>query len=296
MNKGMLSALSAYLLWGVLPIFFKQLQHVPPLEILSHRAMWSFLLLFTVLALRKELKGFFLKVKEPKILLTFLISASLLATNWLVYIWAVTNGHIVDASLGYFINPLINVLLGMIFLKERLRRGQAVAILIAAFGVAYLAFSYGVIWWIGLVLGFSFGFYALLRKTAPLGSFDGLSLEIMCLILPGLGYLFYLHSTNAGLYGQADLMTTFLLTCTGLVTVGPLLFFAYGAQRITMTTLGILQYIAPTLQFLVGVLLYGELFTPARLIGFSIIWGALVIYTLESVIHARARTKELVLS
>jgi len=210
MNKGMLSALGAYLLWGFLPIFFKLVQHVPPLEILSHRIVWSFILLFLILTLRKEVPVFLKKLKDPKIWLTFLASASLVATNWLVYIWAVTNGHIVDASLGYFINPLVNVLLGMIFLKERLRRGQAVAILIAAFGVAYLALSYGVIWWIGLILAFSFGFYALLRKTAPLGSLHGLSLEMICLISLGLGYLLYLESANVGLYGHVDLMTTLL--------------------------------------------------------------------------------------
>lgn len=296
MNKGMLSALGAYLLWGFLPIFFKQLKHVPALEILSHRIVWSFILLFLILMFRKELPKFLKKLKNPKILLIFLASSCLIATNWIVYIWAVTNGHIVDASLGYFINPLINVVLGMIFLKERLRRGQAIAIVIAALGVAYLALSYGVILWIGLTLAFSFGFYALLRKTAPLGSLHGLSLEMIYLIAFGLGYLLYLENTNIGLFGHIDLTTTLLLICTGFFTIGPLLLFAYGAQRITMTTLGILQYTAPTLQFLVGVLLYGELLTPARMIGFSIIWSALALYTLESVIHTRARTRELALN
>ena len=293
MKQGTLAAFAAYLFWGVSPIYWKVLQSVPAFEILGHRIFWSFILLFLLITVRKEWSSFQFALKQPKIWLTFLLSASLLSINWVVYIWAVNNGYIVDASLGYFINPLVNVLLGMFFLKERLRRGQFGAVLIAAVGVTYLALSYGVVLWIALTLASCFGFYGLLRKTAPLGSFQGLSLEIMFLILPALGYLLYLESMSAGTLTDTDPMTMFFLAFTGVITVIPLLLFTYGAQRVTLTTLGILQYVVPTLNFLIGVMLYGEALTATRMIGFSIIWTALALYTVEGVLHARARTTEL---
>ena len=296
MKQGTLAAFAAYLFWGVSPIYWKVVQSVPAFEIIGHRIFWSFILLFLLITVRKEWSSFQFALKQPKIWLTFLLSGSLLSINWLVYIWAVNNGYIVDASLGYFINPLVNVLLGMFFLKERLRRGQFGAVLIAAVGVTYLALSYGVVLWIGLTLASCFAFYALLRKTAPLGSFQGLSLEIMFLILPTLAYLLYLESMSAGTFTNTDPITMFFLAFTGVITVIPLLLFTYGAQRVTLTTLGILQYVAPSLHFLIGVTLYGEALTVTRMIGFGIIWSALALYTVEGVLHARAQTAELALT
>ncbi|MGB0388342.1 MAG: EamA family transporter RarD [Ardenticatenaceae bacterium] len=295
-KQGTLAAFAAYFFWGFLPIYWKTVQQVPATELLAHRIVWSLVLLGLVMSVRKQWGWLAETLREPKTLLLYLASACLLATNWVVYIWAVNAGHIVETSLGYFINPLVNVLLGVLFLKERLRRGQVGAVMMAASGVLYLTLSYGVVWWISLTLAFSFGFYALLRKKAPLGALESLSLEIIWLIVPALGYLIYLESANVGSFGHTDPITTSLLILTGLVTAGPLFLFGYGAQRVTLTTLGILQYIAPSLQFIIGVTLYGEAFTTTRMIGFGIIWTALLIYTLEGARHARQRTAKLALS
>lgn len=286
-KKGTLAAFSAYLLWGLFPIYWRMLQSVPPIEILAHRISWSLLVLGVLLSLRQQWSTLREALKKPKIWLTYIASGTLLAVNWLVYIWAVNSGYVVDTSLGYFINPLVNVMLGVLILGERLRRGQFWAVVIATLGVLYLALSFGVKLWIALTLAFSFGFYALLRKTAPLNSLQGLSLEMAWLILPAFAYLIYLESTSAGFFGGENLSITLLFTTTGIATAIPLLLFGYGAQRVTLITLGILQYIAPSLQFLIGVFLYGEAFTTTRMIGFGMIWTALAIYTADGVMSAR---------
>ena len=222
-----------------------------------------------------------------------LASACLLGLNWFIYIWAVNSGHVVDSSLGYFITPLVNVLLGVLFLRERLRKWQTVAIGFAAVGVLSLTVGYGVFPWIALSLAFSFGFYGLLRKVSPLGSLEGLSLETAALSLPAIAYLVYLEGTGGASFGHAGAATTLLLAGTGVVTAVPLLLFAHAARQVTLATLGILQYIAPTFQFLLGVLVYGEPFTPARLLGFVPIWLALVIYSLEGMTEEKRRRLEL---
>jgi chloramphenicol-sensitive protein RarD len=196
----------------------------------------------------------------------------------------------VDASLGYFINPLFSVLLGVLFLRERLRRWQWIAIGLAAGGVIFLTLGYGAFPWIALTLAITFGFYGLLRKTAPLGALEGLSLETAVLFLPALAYLVYLESVGAASFGHTGATIGILLALTGVATALPLLWFAYGARRATLTTVGILQYIAPTMQFLLGVLVYGESFAKTRMIGFSVIWIALLIYSLEGVMEGRKRT------
>jgi chloramphenicol-sensitive protein RarD len=224
---------------------------------------------------------------RPRVLLTFAVSGTLLGINWFVYIWSVNAGFIVETSLGYFINPFVNVLLGFLILKERLRPAQWLALSVALAGVLYLTFSYGAFPWIALTLAFSFGTYGFIRKTATLNSAEGLFLETAVLFLPAFGFLLLQDFRGAGAFAHNGLTTTLLLMGAGIVTSVPLLLFAAGARRITMTSLGLLQYIAPTLQFLIGVLIFREEFGVTRLIGFGLIWLALILYTAESVWQRR---------
>ncbi|MBS1964300.1 MAG: EamA family transporter RarD [Chloroflexi bacterium SZAS-1] len=286
MKRGMWYATGAYIAWGFLPVFWKSLHGIPALEILSHRVAWGLVVALVLLAVRGRQPWIGAVVHNRRTMLTFVATAALLSLNWFVYIWAVNAGYIVETSLGYFINPLVNVLLGRIFLNERLRTGQAVAIAIAFAGVLYLTVQYGALPWIALVLAGSFAGYGLLRKTAALGSLEGFTLETMLLFLPALGYLLYREAQGVGAFGHAGLGTTLLLMCAGVVTAVPLLLFAAGARRISFTLVGILQYIAPTIQFLLGVLVYGEHLDMSRLIGFMIIWAALAVYTLEGLRYA----------
>ncbi len=288
-KRGVLSVTGAYLLWGFLPLFWQSVQVVPAFELLCHRIAWSFVFVVLLLIGRKEWEWLRQARKNPKVLITFLVTAGLLAFNWFTFVWAINAGHIVDASLGYFINPLFSVLLGLLFLKERLRPWQWVAITIAAGGVIFLTLGYGAFPWIAFALAISFGFYGLLRKTAALGSLEGLALETTILFLPALAYLVYVEVAGTGSFGHAGATINILLAFTGVVTALPLIWFAYGARRVTLATVGILQYIAPTFQFLLGVLVYGEEFTDTRVIGFSVIWTALLIYSLEGIVQGRKR-------
>jgi chloramphenicol-sensitive protein RarD len=291
MNRGLLAAAAAYILWGLLPIYWKLLDHIPALEILGHRVFWSFVVTVLLLTLRRNWHWVQVAWNQPSILRPFLFTALLLSLNWFTYIWATTNDHIVEASLGYFITPLVNVLLGFFVLRERLRPVQWMAIALAVAGVSFLTLNVGGLLWVSLTLALSFGIYGLLRKTARLGSLEGLSLEMAILMVPATGYLLTLERAGNGAFGHAGWTTTALLVGAGVVTAVPLLFFAYGAQRVSLTTLGILQYTAPTLQFLLGVLVYGESFTTTRLAGFSIIWLALLIYSIESYLALRQQQR-----
>ena len=290
MNKGIITAASAYILWGFLPLYFKFVHDVPALETTAHRVVWSVLLLVVILVVRRDF-GAFRASLNRRTLLIFGGSAALLAVNWLIYVYGVTSGYVVETSLGYFINPLVNVVLGTIFLGERLRPTQWIPVGLAALGVTYLTFSLGSLPWIALALAFTFGLYGLVRKVAPLGSRYGLTLETGLLFIPAAAYLATLEFNGTAYFGHAGLATTILLALLGVVTAVPLLLFASGARQVPMTTLGLLQYIAPTLQFLTGVFLYGEPVTPARMMGFAIIWTALAIYSLEGFLaRRRART------
>lgn len=287
MNKGMLYAIAAYSMWGLFPLYWKTLQHVPALEILSHRMTWSLGFVLLLLVLRRRWAWLKTAVHTPRTILLFFASAALLSVNWFVYIWGVNAGFIVETSLGYFINPLVSVLMGVLFLGERLRRWQWLAIGLAAAGVIYLTIRYGALPWISLTLAGSFALYGLIRKTAPLGSLEGLSLETALMFFPALGYLIYLEVIGTAAFGHVDGLTTALLGLAGVATAVPLLFFAAGARLIKLATIGILQYIAPTLQFLIGVFIYHESFTVDRLIGFSFIWLALIIYSGENILFSR---------
>ena len=289
-DKGFLYAVGAYTLWGFFPIYWKWLHAVPALEILAHRMAWSLLFVAAALAYKRRWQWVRPALKNKRILLTFFTSAFFLSVNWFTYIWAVNAGFIIETSLGYFINPLFNVLLGVVFLRERARPWQWAAIGLAGVGVLYLTIRYGALPWIALTLSGSFGIYGFLRKTAALEALEGLSLETAVLFFPALGYLLYLESTGQGAFGHAGGTTSLLLALAGVVTAVPLWLFALGARRMTMVTLGLLQYIAPTIQFLIGVLVYGEVFTRTYQVGFSLIWGALLIYSVESVLTARRQT------
>jgi chloramphenicol-sensitive protein RarD len=290
MNKGVGYALAAYTFWGFLPIYWKVLHHVSAPEILMHRIVWSFIFLLLVLSY-KGYWSWLAALREWRVLLTFITSSLLLTLNWGLYIWAVNAGFIVETSLGYFINPLVNVLLGMVFLRERLRPGQWVAVAFAVAGVGYLTISYGALPWISLTLAFSFGIYGLLRKTAKLDALAGLSLETALIVLPAAGYLIWLEVNKTAVFLHTDPISNVLLVLTGVVTAVPLLWFALAARQVPLTTMGVLQYVAPTLQFLIGVFLYGEAFTHDRLIGFSFIWMALAIYSAEIVINGRRQRR-----
>lgn len=287
MNRGTLIALSAYIAWGLLPIYWKTIEQVPPQEILSHRVVWSFVVVLGLLALQRN-GGLLRRVAaRPALAVPLVGSAALLAVNWFTYLWANNNGHIVETSLGYFINPLVNVLLGVVFLRERVRGWQGVAIGLAFAGVAYLTISHGSLPWIALTLALSFGFYGLIRKTTTLGSVEGFTVEMSVMFVPALAFLAYRALIGQAAFGQPDARLNLLLTFAGVATAIPLVVFAYAARQVTLTTLGIVQYIAPTLQFLIGVLVYGESFTRSRIVGFSLIWAALLLYAIEGLIVRR---------
>ena len=289
MHTGIFSAALAFLCWGLFPIYFHALGEVPPLQILAHRVLWSLAFLLIVLAWRRQWR-WLEQVRQPRVFWSFVASAVLLAANWLLYIWAVNNGHVIDASLGYFITPLFNIMLGFLILKERLRRLQWAVIGIAALGVAWLTLHAGNVPWIALGLAASFAGYGLLRKTAALGALEGLSFETMVLFPLAAVYVGWLtlHGENAFLTTPSD-TTRWLLIASGPITAIPLLLFANGARQIPLSILGLLQYLSPTLQFLLGVLLFKEAFTADRLVGFVLIWTALLLFAGEGLLrHSKA--------
>jgi len=287
MKKGILYGIGAYALWGLFPIYWKWLHHVPALQLLGHRIGWSFLFLIGIILATRQGAAFRAAALTPQTLRIYFAAAILIGVNWLTYVWAVNAGFIVETSLGYFINPLLSVLMGVIFLHERLRPLQWIPILLAAAGVGYLTLVYGRLPWIALLLAFSFGIYGLVKKVAPLGSLYGLTLETGILFLPALIFLIYSDASGSGAFMRTDARTDLLLIGAGIVTTIPLLLFASAARRIPLSMLGILQYIAPTLQFLLGVLVYKEAFNHFQLIGFSVVWLALVIFWAENFFASR---------
>jgi chloramphenicol-sensitive protein RarD len=283
MNRGILYAIGAYGLWGVFPIYWKLIHSVPALEIIGHRMVWSFVIVLLLVLVSENLEGIKSAFRSTKTIFTFLVTAILLSINWFVYVWAVNTGFIVETSLGYFINPLVNVVLGVIIFREKLRLWQWIPVGIALTGVLYLTISYGSLPWIGLTLAFTFGFYGLLKKTASVNSIQGFTLETGFMFLPGLIYLLVLEFSAVGTFPHGTLTESILLVLSGLATALPLILFGAAARRIRLSELGFLQYIAPTFQFLIGVIVYGESFSADRMIGFGLIWLALVIYTFDGI-------------
>jgi chloramphenicol-sensitive protein RarD len=280
MNRGVVLALGAYLFWGLHPVYWKLLKHVPALEIVSHRIFWSFIFFAVILMLRKEWPGLVQKYKESRSKAVLIIPAFLIGSNWAMYVWAVNAGFIVEASLGYFISPLINVFLGVVILKESLRKIQWLAVSIAAAGVLVMTVVYGLFPWISLYLAGTWGIYCLLRKKSPLDSVEGLTLETAVLSVPVLCYLIFLTASGGGSI-LTDLHTTLLLTGAGVISGIPLIIFITGARMIPLSLIGILQYVYPTMLFIVGAFVYGEPLSRGRITGFVFIWTALIIYSVE---------------
>lgn len=290
MNRGVVYALAAYLLWGAFPAYFKAVHEVAPLEVLAHRMLWS--LAFVAVLLLALRRGAWLApvLREPRLLARFGASAALVSVNWLIYIWSVNHDRVVDASLGYFINPLVNVLIAALFLGERLRRVQWLAVAIAGAGVLWLTWQAGGLPWIGLALAVTFALYGLMRRQAPLGALEGFALETALLAPLALAYLGWLAAQGANAFVDAvhdgRPALALLLVLAGPVTAVPLLFFTAGARRISFATLGLLQYAAPTLQLLLGVFLYGETLDGAKLAGYAAVWLALAVFSVDALAQA----------
>ena len=287
LTRGMVAASLSYTIWGILPIYWKALDHVPAYEILGHRMAWSlpFVILFLIISGQRS------KIHQSqsrKILTISAASAALLAVNWLIYIWAVNAGHIVETSLGYYINPLVTVAFGVIFLNERLRTGQIAALVLAGCGVIYLTLVYGSFPWIALSLAITFAIYGLFHKKIRIGPMNSLYLETLVFFLPAVALILFLGRDGSSGFLHGDGATMVLLAGTGLITTIPLLLFGYAAQKIPLFLLGILQYTAPTLNLLIGVFIYGEEFPFSRMIGFLLVWSALAIFLAEGIVQ-RAR-------
>lgn len=281
-KRGLAYGVAAYGLWGLLPLYFKALAHVSPLEILAHRIVWSVALLAGVIALRQRWGELARVIASPGVRRTLLLTTLVIGLNWFTYIYAVSSEQVIQASLGYFINPLVNVALGVLVLRERLRRWQIAGLLLAAVGVLNLTLLGGQVPWIALTLAVSFGFYGLLRKLAVVDGITGLFVETALLLPVSAGYVFFLQASGRGEFA-ADHVTSLLMIFSGLATAVPLILFAGAARRLPLTTLGFLQYLAPTLQFLLAVLAFGEPFSVAQLGSFACIWGAIAIYSVDSV-------------
>jgi len=280
-TSGFVYALLAYGVWGVFPIYFKALPDVPPDQVLAHRILWSVVLLAAAVPLLGRWSTV-VRACRP----IMLLSALLIAANWGTYIWAVQNGRVLEASLGYFVNPLLSVLLGVVFLRERLRRRQVYAIGLAGIGVAALVIRLHALPWLPITLALTFGLYGLVRKQAGVDAVGGLLVEASALALPALGWLMLCASRGTGAFGHGA-ATTALLVAAGPVTAVPLIWFAMGIRRLPLSTVGILQYVTPTLQFLLAVALYHEHFGSAQAIAFGFIWSALALYTWDSLQAAR---------
>ena len=290
---GVIYAGLAFLIWGLSPMYWKALGSVPAMEIIMHRVVWSFLFLLPLIVLQRKWDEFVDVLKNYRILLVLLMTAILVGGNWFLYVWAVNHEFLLQGSLGYYINPLVNVVLGMIFLRERLRKSQLAAVLLAASGVVYLTLYYGEFPWIALALALSFGFYGLIRKIAPVGSLVGLTIETMLLTLPAGIYLIYLDFQGSGSIFRVSYVLDFLLIGCAPLTAVPLLLFTLGAKRINLSTLGLMQYIGPSGMFLLAVVFYGEPFSSAQLWTFVLIWTALAIYSADSVTYFRRNSKRL---
>lgn len=279
---GALYALSAFLLWGLAPLYFKLLQSVPATEIFSHRIVWSAVLMGGIVLAMRSRSAVAAAFANRRLLGTYALTTLLISSNWLLFIWAINSGYLVQASLGYYINPLVNVLLGMLFLKERLNARQSVAVALAVLGVGSLLVSAGELPWISLSLAITFGFYALIRKKAGVDPLIGLLAETMMVTPFAIGWLVWLDVGGQGTLGSTGIGFDLLLVGTGVVTALPLILFNYGAQRLRLSTLGLMQYLAPTLHLFIGVVLYGEAFTMAHAVAFGLIWMGLVIYSSDA--------------
>ncbi|HCZ01253.1 MAG: permease [Rhodobacterales bacterium RIFCSPHIGHO2_02_FULL_62_130] len=282
-------ALTAYLLWGALPIFMKAVAHISPAEVIAHRVIWSVPIAGAVLMWTGRLADLKTALRTPRMLAMGAATAALITINWGIYVWAIGAGHALDTALGYYINPLFSVFLGAVLLGERLSRAQKLAIALAALAVGVMTVDAGRLPLAALGLTVTWGFYAYLKKSLPIGPNQGFFLEVLILLVPALGYVGYLTATGTGHFMAGDTRDTVLLASCGLVTAVPLMIYANGAKLLRLSTIGIMQYISPTIIFLIAVFVFGEPFGTARMIAFPMIWAALAIYTTSLLRQARTR-------
>ena len=281
-RSGIINAISAYFLWGFAPIYFKLIDTISSGEILIHRILWSSVLLLMIIIITRKWQKFTSILKQPKIVLKLTISASFLAVNWFLFIWAINNNHLLDASLGYFINPLFNIALGMVFLGERLRKWQKFAVVLAIIGVLIQLVILGSLPIISLALAFTFGLYGLLRKKMHLDSFIGLLIESLMMLPIALGFwLFFVSSDTSDMFNNSWGLNVILMMA-GIVTTAPLLCFTAAAKRLTLASLGFFQYIGPSIMFVLATFVYQEAIQPSKMVTFAFIWLALVIYSIDS--------------
>jgi chloramphenicol-sensitive protein RarD len=290
-SKGFTATAVAFAVWGVFPLYFHPLHLVSPFQVIAHRVVWSCVFVLLWMALRGELPAVRTALADRSVVWRLAVTATLITFNWLIYVWAIMNGHVVEGSLGYFINPLVNVLLGVAVLSERLTRAQWTAIALAAGGVVYLTVEAGRPPWIALALAVSFGTYGLIRKVVKVEALPGLAIETMLLLPFAALYLAWCESAGTGALGHAGVPTTALLIGSGPLTAIALFLFAYGTRLLPYSTVGLLQYIAPTLQLACGIFAFHEEFTRTRAVGFALIWAALVIYAGEGVALSRRRLR-----
>lgn len=286
-RNGLLAAITAFVIWGLLPLYLKQLPTVPVLQVTAHRLVWGCLFALVWLALRRELPLIWRALKDPQTRWRLCASATLISFNWIVYVWGIANHRVVETSLGYFINPLVIVMLSVLVLSERLNRAQWLAVGVAAAGVSYLTWSTGQLPWISLSLALTFGTYGLVRKTVNVDALAGFAAETLLVLPLGLGYLLWCEFNGVGSLGHASAGTSALLVFGGPLTAIPLVLFALGARRLPYSTVGLLQYIGPTLQLMLAVLVYREPFSGPRVIGFVTIWMALAIYAVDGLWRSR---------
>ncbi|NKN37971.1 EamA family transporter RarD [Agrobacterium sp. a22-2] len=277
--RGFAFALTAYFLWGFLPIYMKMVAHIPPLEVLSHRVIWSVPIAAAVLLILKRTDDLKAALRSPRTLLMALLTAGLISVNWGIYVWAIGAGRALDTALGYFINPLFSIFLGAVLLKEKLKPTQIGAIALVAVAVGILTYDAGQLPWVSLALTLTWGFYAFFRKTLPVGPNQGFFLEVLLLSVPAMLYILYAETTGQGHFLQTGMSDTLLLLGSGVITAGPLMIYANGAKLLRLSTIGIMQYIAPTMIFLIAVFIFKEPFGTAKMIAFPLIWAALAIYT-----------------
>lgn len=282
-GAGVAYALAAYLIWGFFPLYFKALTGVTPLEILAHRIFWSVLSLLILITLLRRWPDVRLAMATPRTLLTLTATTLLIAVNWLVFIYAVSIDKVLESSLGYFINPLVSAFLGVLFLGERLSRNQRLSFFLAAAGVVTLTLQHGELPWIALTLALSFGLYGLLRKQASVDAIAGLTVETLLLLPLAVAWLGWLLFTGECVFVSGTPRLTLLLLCSGVLTSTPLIWFAAAAKRLRLVTLGLMQYLVPTLHFLLAVFAFGETFTSLHLVSFGLIWAGLILYTIDAV-------------
>ncbi|HWG31248.1 MAG TPA: EamA family transporter RarD [Steroidobacteraceae bacterium] len=290
-GRGLAAGLGAFIIWGLFPLYLKPLHAVGTLEVIAHRVTWSCVFIFIWMLLRGELRQVRATLANPALLWRLCLSAGLITVNWVVYVYAVANGHVVETSLGYFINPLLNVVLGLVFLRERLNPAQWISVGLASLAVLYMSVISGNPPWISLTLAVAFGLYGFVRKVIPVAALPGLAVETFLLLPVAAGYLLWLEMTGVGALGHSGGVVDAMLVAAGPITAVPLFLFAYGARLIPYSAMGLIQYLAPSLQLALGLAVFGETLERSRAVGLTLIWVGLAIYTADGIWRSRPKRR-----